>query len=451
MFAKNNIDRGRDSGLRWWVAGIVGLVGWSVVYSACSPTKVGDDDGANGGGNGGGKGGGAAANGGGKGGNAGAGNGSGSTTGSGGFIISFVDALGESDAGSLPPGTENPIDTLEACGEYTFKVERTPPELMIVFDRSGSMMKEVGSEMLPASISMSRWMITRTAINMVLTATEDDIAWGMKMYPNCKAKDIEGQAFGCAFPTDSTTHNPCAIDDNIIAPGLSQQSIVSTAMNVATPTVSRGATPTAAAMDMAVASLQARTTPNPKFILLATDGVPNCGFLPNSTTRSDTVPDQAGAIAAVTRSAMAGIPVFVLGIAVKDPATTTDPVFLAYHDTLNQMAEAGGRARMDASKYYPALDQARLQTALDEIAAATISCTFPLKEAPRDDAQAAVDVDGKRLPEDATNGWSFAASKKAIIFNGLACDKLKKGEFKETAVTFGCPGKPLPEPPPPAL
>ncbi len=454
MGKKNN--KGRDVRLRWAAAAIVGAFGWSAFQAACTPTKVGDDEGANGGGNGGGKGGGAASNGGGKGGNTGAGSGSGSTTGSGGFIISFVDALEQSDAGPLPIGNENLLDTLEACGEYTFKVERTPPELMVVLDRSGSMKHAINGA-APVATALQRWDIATKALATVLSTTEDDISWGMKMYPTCKHRDGSG-TYDCDYP--SGTVNPCAIDGLVWDPMLSQAQLLTGLFTPNEPYIDAGATPTAPAIDAAVAKLKTITTPNPKYLLLVTDGAPNCGVFTGSAdvnitarctllggvgTRCDSVADEPGSIDAVKRARAAGYPVFVVGFSM-------DAGLVRAHDTLNSMAIEGGRARNDATyKYYLADTGAELQTALDEIAASTISCTFPLKEAPREDAQAAVDVDGKRLPEDATNGWSFAASKKAIVFNGLACEKLKQGEFKETAVTFGCPGKPLPEPPPPAL
>ncbi len=423
---------GRDRRLRWVMVVLASIAGASVFYPGCSPTKVGDDEGAKGGGSGLGSG---ASNSGGQGGGSGAignnGGGPGKGGTDGGFVVEFPDALAEEDAPDAPMGNG---DALEECGVYSFKVERTPPELMIVFDRSGSMMRTADGN-VPVAGQVSRWTYTRGALNEVIMATEDDISWGMKMYPACKAKDIVGQPLGCEYPIGSGVHNDCAVDGLLADPNLSQydELLLFTQQNA--PAIDRGNTPTAPAIDAALAALQARTTPNPKFMLLATDGEPKC-----------TADPVADSVAAIGRAVAAGIPVFVTGVAISD-----DPAMTAAHNALNLMAEAGGRARMGTTKYYSALDRAQLAAALAEIAAATISCTFALKDAPPEDALAAVDVDGKRLPEDATNGWSFPTSRKAIIFNGLACQKLKQGEFKDTQVTFGCPGKPLPEPPPPAL
>jgi len=58
-----------------------------------------------------------------------------------------------------------------------------------------------------------------------------------------------------------------------------------------------------------------------------------------------------------------------------------------------------------------------------------------------------VTVDNRTLPIDPMDGWSFGSGRNSIIFNGTACARLKAGDFKKTAITFGCPQK-LPEPPP---
>ena len=67
-------------------------------------------------------------------------------------------------------------------------------------------------------------------------------------------------------------------------------------------------TPTRAAEDAAVTYLRGLTDPNPKFILMATDGQPNCPASGNSSGD-----DTPGAIAAVTAAATAGFPTFVVG------------------------------------------------------------------------------------------------------------------------------------------
>lgn len=90
--------------------------------------------------------------------------------------------------------------------------------------------------------------------------------------------------------------------------------------------------------------MSARNTPNPKVLLLVTDGQPNC---PEGGGNGD---DVDPAIAAVGASFANNVPVFVVGI-----ATTGGEA----HETLNAMATAGGYPRKDAMSMAP-LDPAYL-------------------------------------------------------------------------------------------
>jgi len=362
-----------------YVLVFLGSVG--LLFATCSPAGV-DGSGGEGTGNSSGSGGrgGSGTNGTGNG-----GNGTSSTNGSGGgFNPGFADASIVTDA-TAPSGGEFGNDALLDCGFSQFNVERTPPNVMVVLDRSGSMMKNVAGQcVIPSSIcatpaaGSSRWSIAKAALDTVIGTTEQDIAWGMKMYPTCKHPVGNGNPYLCEFPAG--TRNACAIEGLETKPAIKQQALISTAIGRETPSQDSGA---------------------------------------------------------------AGIPVFVLGFAIPDPGANNPA-----HTTLNAMAVAGGRPVNNATyKYYNADDQASLMKALNEIAASTVSCTFALDEPPAVDAVAFVTVDNRTLPIDPMDGWSFGSGRNSIIFNGTACARLKAGDFKKTAITFGCPQK-LPEPPP---
>lgn len=353
------------------------------------------------------------------------------------FIITFPDALAVTDA----PGTtgEEKKDTRVSCGATAFVVERTPPDLMIVLDRSGSMMRTTDGNVAAAGQTI-RWKYTSTAINTVTTATDADISWGIKMYPTC----TPGAGVYECVP------NACFTTGLLEAPDLGKAASINTLIVKSTPRLDTGATPTAPAIDEAVATLKARNNTRPKYILLATDGDPNCGIDPVSMTRKDSIGDSVGAVKAVADAKAAGFDVFVLGIAINDPATTTDAGLLKAHQTLNLMADAGGRARAGEVKYYPATNEADIKKAVSDIAAAAVSCTLPLAQAPQPDASARVDIDKMLVQESATEGWSFGPDKTSITLNGTYCDKRKRGELKKIIISFDCPGK-IPPPPPIAL
>lgn len=349
------------------------------------------------------------------------------------LVISFADALAMTGGTSGGGGNgEGPTDALMECGTTAFRVERTPPEVMIVLDRSGSMMRTSDNknplnpdDMVPAGTPV-RWRYTYDALRSVITTTQSDIAWGMKMFPTCTPGAMIYQC----------DPNACHTEGGLTLPEIEQAALLTMTMTKSPPRLDTGATPMAPAIDAAVTVLQGRkANGRPKYILLATDGIPNCGVDPMSMTRKDSVGDVAGAIASVKAAKAAGFDVFVLGIGFMDP-------------TLNSLATEGGRAREGDTKYYSANDENTFKAALAEIAAATVSCTLPLDRTPEPDAVARVDIDDMEVPMSAADGWSWGdAERKSINLNGSYCMKLKKGELKKTVVSFGCPGKPIPPPP----
>ena len=99
-------------------------------------------------------------------------------------------------------------------------------------------------------------------------------------------------------------------------------------------------TPTRLAESAAAAYLLGSPDISPKYLLLVTDGVPNC--MPGNADRA--ADDSVGAVAAVTAAAAEGIPTMVVGV-----ATSGLPV----EQTLNEMAVAGGSPRAGSPSYYP--------------------------------------------------------------------------------------------------
>ena len=105
-------------------------------------------------------------------------------------------------------------------------------------------------------------------------------------------------------------------------------------------------TPTRYAIQKAVAHLKATPTNTPRYILLATDGEPNCA---DGMTNALVDPD--GAVDAIRMAAAEGFKTFVIGIATQ---------FGDANMTLNRMAEAGGEPRMGDPRYYPVASRTEL-------------------------------------------------------------------------------------------
>ena len=153
-------------------------------------------------------------------------------------------------------------------------------------------------------------------------------------------------------------------------------------------------------------------------MLLATDGMPNCG---------SPVEDVVTALESLRAS---GIDTFVLGI--------PGPV-----DALNTLANAGGRARSGGTAFYEASTAAELSAAVRAIAGAANSCEYPVPDSvlPVTDLTAfRVLLEGTAVANDASNGWSFTdAAHTRIRLNGAACATLRSGSVTNVVVTYHCP------------
>ena len=182
-------------------------------------------------------------------------------------------------------------------------------------------------------------------------------------------------------------------------------------------------TPTALALKAATTYLGTVNDNRPKFILLATDGEPNCrgGQIMNT--------DLDGASAAAKAAYDAGYPVYVIGIG---PNLSN----------LSQIAAAGG-----TNDYYPVSSPQQLVDAFAAIKQLVASCTFTLGATPAnaDLNNLAVYLDKNLLKKDDPNGWRFGGGQQSVVLQGDACDKLTTGKASTVEVYYGCGEAPPPK------
>jgi hypothetical protein len=248
------------------------------------------------------------------------------------------------------------------------------------------------------------------ALNSSVMATAADVNYGLKFFPN----DLTcGVTDGVAVPIAANNFGPMNGAIAMTQPG--------------------GFTPTAAALASAGRYLMSLTRPNPRFVVLATDGEPTCG-----TGGDNMTSDAQAAIDAVANLATAGIPVYVIGIATAGMADAT----------LNAMATAGGRPRTGNPLYYSVQTAADLSTALASIGRAVASCTFTVipPPPPADPNTVAVDANGMRVPQNPTDGWRWSPSMTSIEITGSWCDRIQSGAITKVQATFACKGDIIPIP-----
>jgi hypothetical protein len=201
-----------------------------------------------------------------------------------------------------------------------------------------------------------------------------------------------------------------------------------------------GNTPTRDAISTGAAYLMSLSDTNKKYLLLATDGLPNCPAgcsltNPSSAcTMTDNPAEDKAATDAVAAAAAAGYPTFVIGVGM----TGADA-------TLNAMAMAGGMPQSGgATSFYSVTDTASLVNALNAILGRVASCKFDIGNAPNSMTNVNfIDVygDGTKIPQDTThaNGWDYTnTTHTSIEVYGPTCNAITAGTITNVTVTFRC-------------
>ena len=244
------------------------------------------------------------------------------------------------------------------------------------------------------------------ALSQVITDTDGKVNWGMFYLGDEPA--MCGVATAPVVPIAAT--NATAVTTSLAGVLFNGQT----------------GTPTRRVIQGATSYLTGLADMNPKFILLATDGQPNCATA--TTLNTD---DSAGTQQAVADALAAGIPTFVVGMGKTGVAATLD-----------QLAIAGGRPQTGGTtSYYQVDDAAALASALGTIVGQAASCTFNIGAAPDGTTTTGLGVfgDNVKIPMDPANGWSFKdASMTSIILSGPICDQVLSGAVHDVTVAFVC-------------
>jgi hypothetical protein len=248
-------------------------------------------------------------------------------------------------------------------------------------------------------------------IDPTIMATQSGVSWGLK-----------------GFPSGTVACNvPPGVDVEIAA---TNHPAMNSAITTMTP--EGEGTPARQAIEAGVAYLKGRPGNATKYIVLATDGAPNCAD--NMTTNRG---DGPGAVAAVATAAADGIGTFVVGV-----GTSRNELAI-----LNMMAEAGKQARNDpVTKFYAVATKDELVTALGLITGQITNCVFPLNNTPPSPNDVAVNIDGMRIMRDPNHvdGWDYGAGMKSVQLYGAACEALKTAGAAKVDIIFGCPNVPIP-------
>jgi hypothetical protein len=306
-----------------------------------------------------------------------------------------------------------------------------PPTIYFVLDRSGSMRVD------------QKWSHVRTTVATIMRKLGPRAKFGAAVFPRPDSKldcatGIEVMSVRAGDPPSSFAYGPTTV----------------TLLN-ATLGEPSGSTPTAASLEDARKRLE--SVPGRKYVILATDGAPNCnpriacalescqinlerayGCVPEGPLNCCEPPfgdpnactDAADTVTAIKNLVGAGVPVYVVGL----------PGALPYAALLDQMAMAGNTALAQSPRYFAvgAASEAVMLSALQSIAAKiTATCSFELAAEPAAADLVNVYLDDRVLPYDPTNSWSI--SGKTVTLLGEPCSRVMAGEVLDVRIIAGCP------------
>jgi hypothetical protein len=362
--------------------------------------------------------------------------GSGSTESTDGGRLDGTSTQGESDSTGAPN-----------CGEIDYQLTAIPPNVVLVLDKSGSMVSDADADADgvmdgywdhdadPSTELMTRWRSLHRVVDSIVAGLDARIHFGAMLFP---ATDATDQYSAAACSVAATPEIP-------VAP--MNAAAVLAGIPAADATDLHGATPATAGIEAAVAHLETLDPDVPRYLVLVTDGAANC------SSDAATVPDLLELydqhLPEVVADALASraIPTYVVGIDIRDelagvgadgmPEANT---FAALHD----VALAGGRPRPGPEAFYAAGNELELMDALSEIAGEVLTCVVPLDPVPLHPDFVTVEIDGESLERvadcESERGWDFVdpdGPYDALRLCGSACDLLV--DIGTADVTYGCP------------
>jgi hypothetical protein len=320
--------------------------------------------------------------------------------------------------GPLPTSTGSPCRDLS----YPIPLERRSADVLILFDRSGSMTTELGTG--------TRYSVAAELLSDLAAVYQDKLRFGFQRFP---AKD------GCAVEAPG-----CCAEPPEVPVALGQGELIADAIAGAAPV--GGATPTAMALRLAREYYQ-QLGPDgaDRYVLLATDGSPSCSA-DGRPAEADVYDPSGMRVAGACQDALvevgalvaAGLKVIVVGIG---PGLAADPG--ATPACLEELAQKGGMPRPEGRPwFFSATAPDALEAALQQIFGAVSRplCRIDLGRAPGNPDGVAVLLDGREIPRDAGQGWSYASlDPRYIVINGEYCQRVRRFQVSRIDVRGGCP------------
>jgi hypothetical protein len=344
------------------------------------------------------------------------------------------------EVGKFCPNMEpDPTD----CGKLELKTETKmvlkPGNVMVVFDRSGSMEADWSG--------MPKYQAATAAITAAIMPLKDMLTVGGVFFPSAPTAGSMDCPDGCNVANPlHWIPGPGACCLNGVAGSCDVNTIDKpdeinwtsadlfiTALPMQSHLNGANGTPLEGGVTRAAEAIKGKTFDNPLVVIVMTDGEPNCN------TNTMNVLNQ------ISMWKAANITTYVVGL----------PGAQAAADVLNMLAMAGG-----TDKYIDPANPAELEMRLRDVISSTVragfeNCTFhldPKAEAPNKlhliATQNGMDAD---IPRDWSKDahWKINSEGNQVDLEGQLCDMAKDGTFEALRFVYGCVDVPPPPPPPP--
>ena len=337
------------------------------------------------------------------------------------------------------------------CGFTNLTAAPPAVNVLLVVDRSSSM-----DESPEGFDGETKWQVLQTALEATLGEVKSRLALGLDLYPY-SGKSGTALSNACQMPSSEA----------VVVPVQNGEDAAPLILDALTDNGPAGRTPTAVALARAkdyYTTGAGKSLEGEKYVLLATDGGPNCSADDALRCEAATCTvnldenigpqqnlcdpqldpdgpskclDDVASIQAISELADAGIKTFVIGI----PGTEI------YADTLDALAEQSGVENPDAPPSYFAVSAAGgvdgLTDVLTRVTTGLItSCKLQLEEEPPNINDVFVVIDGLLLQQGTENGWQEsdpATSPPTIEIQGETCAKLESDGAEYINVSYGCP------------
>jgi hypothetical protein len=319
---------------------------------------------------------------------------------------------GSGSSGSSSGGNASGNDDPNACEKLQLPANPNSPQILIVLDRSGSMIGVGGG----GGVGKNRWEPSVSAVKKLTASLTGTVEFGLMLFPS--PGNADGGGFGGFLTGIAGGGGPgCAAGVVNVPVALNTAGEISSMLDMSGPDV--GSTPTAASLLAAKEALSGGCSDcvaKPKYVLLVTDGQPTCG--------ADGGPGDVDATnAAIDELSKAEIKTYVIGYDTL-PGTPEG-------DAMQSFAEHGG-----TEKYFPVEDETSLVAELTRIASALVPCEFELKDEITDPSYVRVEIDGKTY--NFGSDWQVDGKKIVLDPMGGACPLLRDAQVHFLNITREC-------------